>query len=364
MEKIAQNIPGPGGDLAGYAYPDLLPLVEATLGAGISVMLRGHPGVGKSSLAAEVAGHMGLPIEDIRLAQRDPAELAGVYFPDRERQVLSLFPPEWVRRACDEPVLVFLDEINAAVTRLHQAAAYQIVLERRVGPFTFHPDTRVLAAGNLEEDNAIVAALSSALCNRFAHFTLRVDAAAWLRWGASQGIQEAVLAYIGNAGEEALYDNNGDHAFPTPRSWHMASRVMAAAPEQLHRQAVAACVGPVAAEKLASFARIFGKIKPQRIVRDGQAMDFTLGKKSEPSFVYAAVFAVAGWLRQNAADVRDDDLPNVVTFLRSPGLHPELVFLFLRQLGPGAPVRQRLLGVADYRKLAGELVSLQAELYV
>jgi len=363
MEMPIQSTPTPGGDLEGYAYPELLPLVEATLGAEISVMLRGHPGVGKSSLAAEVAGRMGLPLVDIRLAQRDPAELAGVYFPDRRRKVLSLFPPEWVRRACKEPVLVFLDEINAAVTRLHQAAAYQIVLERRVGPFAFHPGTRVLAAGNLEEDNAIVASLSSALCNRFAHYTLRVNARAWLRWGAHEGLDETVLAYIGNAGEEALYDNNGDHAFPTPRSWEMASRMVAATPPGLRRQAVAACVGPGAAERLHAFTRILGRIKPERIIRQGLSLDFTRGKKAEPSFVYAAVFAVAGWSKQHAAELGEGELANIVAFLRSPGLHPELVFLFLRQLGSASGLRRRLGQVASYRELSGELVSLQAELY-
>ena len=363
MEMPVKNCLTPGGDLEGYAYPELLPLVEATLGAGISVMLRGHPGVGKSSLAAEVTRRMALPIVDIRLAQRDPAELAGVYFPDRELKVLSLFPPEWVQQACQEPVLVFLDEINAAVTRLHQAAAYQIVLERRVGPFAFHPGTRVLAAGNLEEDNAIVSSLSSALCNRFAHYTLRVDARAWLRWGARVGLSEAVLAYVGNAGEEALYDNNGDHAFPTPRSWEMASRMYVATPPELQRQAVAACVGPGAAERLFSFTRILGRIKPERIIHKGQAMDFTRGKKAEPSFVYAAVFAVAGWLNQHASELGADELANIVAFLRSPGLHPELVFLCLRQLRPTSGLRQQLGGVPGYRELAGELVSLQTEFY-
>ena len=151
----------------GYAYHELAALVETSLRAGLSVLVRGHPGVGKSAMAAQLAAGLDLPLEDIRLAQREPADLGGVYFPDRQRQVLSLFPPDWVRRVCDAPALVFLDEINAAVTRLHQAAAYQIVLERRVGPFRFHPDTRVMAAGNLEEDNAIVTPLSTALrrCN-------------------------------------------------------------------------------------------------------------------------------------------------------------------------------------------------------
>ena len=131
----------------GYSYPEVKSLVEITLEAGISALVLGHPGVGKSAMAAELAHEYDMPLIDIRLAQRDPAELAGVYFPDHSQNCLSLYAPDWVMRAVAEPVLVFLDEINAAVTRLHQAAAYQIVLERRVGPFEFHPGTKVLAAG-------------------------------------------------------------------------------------------------------------------------------------------------------------------------------------------------------------------------
>lgn len=344
----------------GYTHEELRPLIEATLSAGISVLLRGHPGVGKSSLAVDLAEKMDLPMVDIRLAQRDPAELGGVYFPDRERKVLALFPPDWVRQACDEPVMVFLDEVNAAVTRLHQAAAYQIVLEKRVGPFRFHPDTVVMAAGNLDEDNAIVTQLSSALCNRFAHFTLRVDARSWLEWGAEQGVHEAILAYIGRHGEAALYDNDGEMAFPTPRSWAMASEVYSRSPDELRKRAVAACVGVVAAEKLESYLRIYRRVNAERIIRKGQAQDFRKGKKAEPSYVYAAIYAVAAWLNHEGK-VRDRDLPNVVKFLRSPGLDMEYVFLFLRQVN--AELRTRLKGVPEYRDLASQLAGIHAGLY-
>ncbi|TNF32987.1 MAG: AAA family ATPase [Deltaproteobacteria bacterium] len=346
----------------GYSYGEVRALVELTLRAGISVLLRGHPGVGKSALAHELASAMGLPLEDIRLAQRDPAELAGVYFPDRERQVLALFAPDWVQRACEVPTLVFLDEINAAVTRLHQAAAYQIVLEHRVGPFRFHPGTVVLAAGNLEEDHALAATLSAALTNRFAHYTLRVDAASWLTWGADAGVDEAILAYIGRYGEEALYSNDGEYAFPSPRSWEMASRVYRAATEAERRRAVAACVGAAAAEKLFAYLRIYQRVNAARIVRKGQAMDFARGKSAEPSFIYAALFSVAAWLNHEGTPT-DDELPNVVAFLRSPGLDPEYVFLFLRQVKGNAALMARLKGLPEFRALAGELVRLSAELY-
>jgi len=344
----------------GYAYDDLIALVETSLRAGLSVLVRGHPGVGKSSMAAALAARLGLPLEDLRLAQREPADLGGVYFPDRERQVLSLFPPDWVRRVCDAPALVFLDEINAAVTRLHQAAAYQIVLERRVGPFRFHPGTRVMAAGNLEEDDAIVTPLSSALANRFVHFVQRVDAESWLRWAAEAGVHPTVMAYIARHREEALYAAQSDLAFPSPRSWAMASTLLHAAPPEQARRLVAACVGERAAEELAAFEKIFARVPVARIVREGLAMDFRKGKNAEPSFVYAAVFAVARWLCSEPP-VPDAQLPHIVQFACSPGLDPEYVFLFLRQLKQAPGLLARLQGVAAFRDLAGGLVDLRME---
>lgn len=313
-------------------------------------------------MAAELAAEMKLPIEDIRLAQRDPAELAGVYFPDRRRKILSLFPPEWVKAACDGPTFVFLDEINAGVTRLHQAAAYQIVLEHRVGPFRFHPETVVMAAGNLEEDNAIVSALSSALCNRFAHFILRVDAGSWLEWAADNGIDEGIMAFVSRFGEDALYNNNGDYAFPSPRSWEMANRVFLAAAEPNRKRAVAACVGVDAAEKLEKYLRIYRKVHARRIIEKGAVVDFSTGKKAEPSYIYAAVFSVAAYLI-NEADLSDGQAPNVVKFMQSPGLDPEYLFLFLRQLKRKPKLLGKLKAVKEFRALACRLADLRMGVY-
>lgn len=348
--------------MEGYPYRHARRLTEVALKSGVAVLLRGHPGVGKSSLAADVARLLGLPIIDIRLAQRDPAELAGVCFPDHERQVLRQFPPEWVRDACDRPSLVFLDEINAAVTRLHQAAAYQIVLERRVGPFVFHPDTRVMAAGNLEEDNAIVSSLSSALCNRFAHIVLAADHRDWLDWAAGAGIHEAIQGYIALHGGEALYANSGDVAFPTPRSWEMASKLFCAADEELRKGAVSTCVGTEAAERLFNYLRIYRQVRPERILLKGEIPDFSTGKKAEPSFVSAAVFSVAAWLCQHP-ELPKGALPNVVKFITAPGLDPEYAFLFLRQVKGCADLYQRLKQLPEFRSLATQMMTLQTELY-
>jgi hypothetical protein len=342
----------------GYGYEQVRPLVLAALEAGLSVLVRGHPGIGKSALAQDLAATMGLPLVDIRLAQRDPAEVAGVYFPDRDRHTLELMAPDWVRQACEAPTFIMLDEINAAVTKLHQAAAYQIVLEHRVGPFQFHPGTVVMAAGNLEEDRAIVTPLSSALCNRFVHFIMRPDVESWLAWAARNGIRDEIMAFIGSRGEEVLYQASEDYAFPTPRSWSMASRMMERVDPSDLRRVVAACVGASMADELVRYQKLYQRVDAAAIVRKGLPMDFTHGKDAEPSFVHAAVFCVAEYLVSKGLEQSHRE--NVVRFLRSPGLDPEYQFLFLRHLrARGRDTLDSFKALPSFRALAGELVGLR-----
>ena len=345
----------------GYTYVQLFPIVRATLEAGISVLLLGPPGVGKSSLAVELSRVMKLRLIDIRLAQKDPAELGGVYFPNRDTQTLELFPPEWVKRACAEPCLVFLDEFNAAVTKLHQAAAYQIVLEKRIGKFQFHPDTVVLAAGNREEDNAIVTPLSSALCNRFAHFEMRPDTEAWLEWAAAHGIDENIMAFVRTYGDEVLFDVSGDaRSFPTPRSWEMASRVMAKASPGDLKRTVAACIGIPMADRFCRYMDVYRRVDAAGIIEGRVELDFV--KNAEPSFIYAALFATAGFLA--TTEVPDRHLENIVRFIVSPGVTPEYQILFLRQLRHRkVELFDRLKALPSFRKLAADLVALRVSLY-
>ena len=346
----------------GLNWSECRDLVRPMLEAGVSVLVRGHPGIGKSAMAQAMAKEMGLELIDIRLAQRDPADVAGVYFPDGDKKVLHLLTPDWVLQARDKPVMVFLDEINAAVTKLHQAAAYQIVLEHRVGPFAFHKDTVVLAAGNLEEDNAIVTPLSSALSNRFAHFRLRVDAKSWVEWGASNGIDARILGFIAAKGNELLYANTGEDAFPSPRTWEMASRVMARVEEGQIRRVLTACVGAAAAVEFASWMELYGRVDPAAIIRGGKKMEFTKPPGLDPSFRYAAIFAVASWVLENPG-LQPDELENLVRFLASRGLDPEYQLLCLRRLRRNEGLFKGLRALQSFRDLAVELVGIRTGAY-
>lgn len=360
-QNSTSSPPGTAGVSEAYTYEQLFPMVKATLEAGISVLILGAPGIGKSTLAAALAKHMDKPLIDIRLAQKDPAELGGVYFPNRDTKTLELLPPAWVKKACAEPCLVFLDEINAAVTRLHQAAAYQIVLEKRIGDYAFHPGTTVLAAGNREDDQSIVTPLSAALCNRFAHFEMRPEADSWLGWAADHGIHEHIMAFIRTYGEKVLFEASSEHAFPTPRSWEMASRVMNRVHPDDCRRIVAACVGMPMADRFCKYLDLYRRVNAEKIIAGQETIDF--GRNAEPSFLYAAVFAVAGFLAH--AEIPDQHLANIVHFLRSPGLGAEYQILLLRQLRSRAPaLLDRLKTVAAFRELAAQIINLRAALYL
>lgn len=344
----------------GYTYDQLFPLLKATLEAGISALVLGAPGIGKSTMALELAKTMKRKLIDIRLAQKDPAELGGVYFPNTEKQLLELFPPNWVKLACNEPCLIFLDEFNAAVTKLHQAAAYQIVLEKRIGDFQFHPDTVVLAAGNREDDNAIVTPLSRALCNRFAHFEMRPETDTWLKWAADHQIAEHIMAFIRTYGNKVLFCDSDQNSFSTPRSWAMASKVISHADPEDMKSLVAACVGTAMADRFCKYLTLYRKVDAEKIIAGKMKIDFT--KKNEPSFVYAAVFAVAGYLCHTK--ICDTHLKNIVSFITSPGIGAEYQLLFLRQLRSRSPqLFDQLKSLASFRQLADNLVNLRTVLY-
>lgn len=111
------------------------------------VMMWGPPGVGKSQLVAQAAQRHGVPLLDIRLSQMEPSDLRGIPFrvnDSVEWAVPSILPD--VKRHGDSGFL-FLDEITSAPPSV-SAAAYQLILDRRLGLYEIPDAWVVVAAGN------------------------------------------------------------------------------------------------------------------------------------------------------------------------------------------------------------------------
>ena len=73
-----------------------------------------------------------------------------------------------------------------------QAAAYQLILNRRVGQYTLPDNVYIVAAGNREADKGVTYRMPSPLANRFVHLEIKVDFDDWFAWAVQNDIHQDV----------------------------------------------------------------------------------------------------------------------------------------------------------------------------
>lgn len=125
--------------------------VAKQLPDNISRLIRGDHGIGKSEvvkqLRDEVSALTGIDYEliDRRMSQMTEGDVIGL--PKLEDGVTRFMPAEFIKSACERPVILFLDEINRATQEVMQAC-FQLCLDRELNGNKLHPKTLVFAAVN------------------------------------------------------------------------------------------------------------------------------------------------------------------------------------------------------------------------
>ncbi|MGD8556751.1 MAG: AAA family ATPase, partial [Chromatiales bacterium] len=220
------------------------------------VMLWGPPGVGKSQMVAQIGGRHGVPVIDIRLSQMEPSDLRGIPFRTGEHVewATPAILPDAVRHG--EKGILFLDEITSAPPSV-SAAAYQLILDRRLGEYEVPDGWAIFAAGNRQGDRGVTYTMPAPLANRFSHFEFETNLDDWVAWAYANGIDERVIGFL-RFRPELLFDFDPAHnpvAFPSPRSWEFAHRGLQKFGNQptLLQGTLQACVGPAAGVELNAF---------------------------------------------------------------------------------------------------------------
>ena len=192
------------------------------------IMLWGPPGIGKSAVIRELTEEMNIGFIDVRLAQREPVDIRGLPVPKEDRSGVDwMVSSEWPR--ADQPDtpergVILFDELTAADASL-QVAAYEFILDRRLGTLYEVPDGwYIIAAGNRSQDSAVARTMSSALANRFCHLEVEADTESWTNWAIINGIEPSIIAFIRFRPDLLLsMQGNRERGWPSPRSWERVS---------------------------------------------------------------------------------------------------------------------------------------------
>ncbi|MFT5110950.1 MAG: MoxR-like ATPase [Parasphingorhabdus sp.] len=257
------------------------------------VMLWGPPGVGKSQIVAQVARDYDVPLIDIRLSQLEPSDLRGIPFRSGEQvewAVPSMLPD--VERHGPNGIL-FLDEITSAPPSV-SAAAYQLILDRRLGDYQVPEHWAIFAAGNRQGDRGVTYTMPAPLSNRFSHYEVDVNLDDWVGWAYSQNIDERVIAFL-RFRPGLLFDFDpalNPVAFPSPRSWEFAHRAMQkfSGNAQLLLGSLQACVGAAAGIELDAFVRNLDQLPDIDAIINGQ----DIGVPQDLDLQYAVAAALVG----------------------------------------------------------------------
>ncbi len=237
------------------------------------VMLWGPPGVGKSQMVQQVGERHGIGVIDIRLSQMEPSDLRGIPFRVGER--VEWAPPATLPHLDRHGAagILFLDEITSAPPSV-SAAAYQLILDRRLGEYEVPEGWAIIAAGNRQGDRGVTYTMPAPLANRFTHFEVETHLDDWVSWAYAHQIDEGVIAFL-RFRPELLFDFDPAHnpvAFPSPRSWEFAHRALKkfSALPQLLLPTLQACVGPAAGIELHAFIANLDKLPDLEAILRGE----------------------------------------------------------------------------------------------
>jgi MoxR-like ATPase len=279
-------------------------------------MLWGPPGVGKSQMVAQVAIKHGAPVIDIRLSQMEPSDLRGIPFrvEDRVEWAVPAMLPNAERHG--KQGILFLDEINSAPPAV-SAAAYQLILDRRLGDYRVPDHWAIFAAGNRQGDRGVTYAMPAPLANRFSHFEVETHLDDWVAWAYASGIDERVIAFL-RFRPELLFDFDPAHnpmAFPSPRSWEFAHRGLRKFEDHPHllQGALQACVGPAAGIELHAFVNSLDQMPDLDAIIAGEEVPVP----REIDLQYAVAAALVGRaLRAREVDNVLQVIGNILVYAR------------------------------------------------
>jgi hypothetical protein len=280
--------------------------LDLSLISRVPLLVWGPPGAGKTATIRAWAERRKLRSWTVVASLREPADFGGLPIVDHDGRLagneptgprVTFAPPRFAVEAAAEGGVIFLDELTTAPPAV-QAALLRAVVDRAFGDLELDPSrVAIVAAANPPSDAAGGWDLAPPLANRFAHVRFELSPNDWTeafpgywgcppaltfdgravdqrRWGRARSLVAAFL----RARPSLLLQLPADvsqrgEAWPSPRTWDYASRLIAAAEQRRVGLTdvlplLAGCVGEGPAMELAAWARDLDLPDPEELLAD------------------------------------------------------------------------------------------------
>lgn len=306
-------------------------LIKVCMKARRPVFLWGPPGIGKSDLMVQIGKSFEViddkgnittkarPVVDMRLLLMDPTDLKGIPFYDPELKTMKWAQSNELPTVETglENAILFLDEMNAAPPSV-QAAAYQLILNRRIGEYILPDGVDIVAAGNRESDRGVTYRMPSPLANRFVHLDMEANFEDWQAWAIENDVHEDIIGFLSKHTQKLFtFDpKSADKAFATPRSWVFNSELLLEAEanglsDNDQTTLTAGTVGEGLAIEFAQHRKFAAQLPDPLDVLNGKVREL---KVKEVSAHYSLVISLCYRLKELAKIAQDDKDARPETF--------------------------------------------------
>jgi hypothetical protein len=300
-----------------------VPGLIATIGHHRTVMLRGEPGIGKSTVLKMLQKELGDRYDYIYVdcPVMDVSDIV-MRIPDHETKTLQSYVSELFRLDSPKPKMIMLDEVTKA-NKLLQVIFTRLMLEKTVGDTALPAGSIVFATGNNVSDG-VGDTLSAHVINRLCIVNVRKpDAARWNLWATDNAISRIVrswvamnpsclASYLDGGQEENPYIFNPTRpvtSFITPRSLVGADEVVKNRDKLGSYVTQAALAGLCGAAFADNFSAFMSMEKELVSVKDIIANPDTVALPEKPAVLFMTMF--------NAVDTIEtqDDLSAFMQFV-------------------------------------------------
>ena len=212
--------------MATIDYKTFLNVITPIINARFPVLIRGRHGIGKSTIVYQLADKMNMTVIERRASQMTEGDLLGL--PKLAKNVTTWCPPEWLATACNEPVVLFLDEVDRATLEVRQGI-FELCDSRKIAGNALHPDTLIFACVNGGEHGSQyqVGEFDPAELDRYTVFDVEPTVEDWLDWATANVAQEVWDFINHNHGHlEHKSDYEPNKVYPSRRSWERLSKTL------------------------------------------------------------------------------------------------------------------------------------------